>query len=40
MNSLNPVTRIGAQMVDAVEAHEPIIALSKDDINERLYEGA
>ena len=23
MNSLNPVTRIGAQMVDAVKAHEP-----------------
>ena len=23
MNSLNPVTRIGAQMVDAIKAHEP-----------------
>ena len=33
MNSLNPVTRIGAQMVDAVKAHEP--AESKERIEER-----
>lgn len=33
MNSLNPVTRIGAQMVDAIKAHEP--QLSKDEMKER-----
>jgi peptide/nickel transport system ATP-binding protein len=33
MNSLNPVMRIGAQMADAVKAHDP--KMSKDDIAER-----
>jgi len=33
MNSLNPVTRIGSQMVDAVKAHEP--SAQKTDIVER-----
>jgi oligopeptide/dipeptide ABC transporter ATP-binding protein len=33
MNSLNPVTRIGAQMVDAVRAHEP--GLQRTEIEER-----
>ncbi|MFZ9857137.1 MAG: ABC transporter ATP-binding protein [Roseiflexaceae bacterium] len=33
MNSLNPVMRIGAQMADAVNAHDP--KMSKDDIAER-----
>jgi peptide/nickel transport system ATP-binding protein len=33
MNSLNPVLRIGAQMVDAVKAHTP--AASKNEIEER-----
>ena len=33
MNSLNPVTRIGAQMVDAVRAHEP--GRQKAQIEER-----
>ncbi len=33
MNSLNPVTRIGAQMVDAIKAHEP--RASKADMQDR-----
>jgi peptide/nickel transport system ATP-binding protein len=33
MNSLNPVTRIGAQMVDAIKAHEP--QLTKAEMKER-----
>jgi len=33
MNSLNPVTRIGAQMVDAIRAHDS--AASKSDMEER-----
>jgi peptide/nickel transport system ATP-binding protein len=33
MNSLNPVTRIGAQMVDAIKAHDP--KASKAEIKER-----
>ena len=33
MNSLNPVMRVGAQMVDAIKAHEP--RSSKADIEER-----
>jgi peptide/nickel transport system ATP-binding protein len=33
MNSLNPVMRIGAQMVDAIRAHEP--KASKADMEER-----
>ena len=33
MNSLNPVMRIGAQMVDAIEAHEP--EATKSDMEER-----
>ena len=28
MNSLNPVTRIGAQMVDAIKAHDPRVSAS------------
>lgn len=35
MNSLNPVMRIGAQMVDAVEAHNKDRFLSKNDILDR-----
>lgn len=35
MNSLNPVTRIGAQMVDAITAHHPDRTLKKSDIEER-----
>lgn len=48
MNSLNPVMRIGAQMVDAVKAHEPraskremekraMEALESVDLNTRVY---
>jgi peptide/nickel transport system ATP-binding protein len=33
MNSLNPVLRIGAQMVDAIKAHDP--TLSKDEMQAR-----
>jgi peptide/nickel transport system ATP-binding protein len=33
MNSLNPVTRIGAQMVDAIRAHEP--GATKAEMEER-----
>lgn len=33
MNSLNPVMRIGAQMVDAIKAHAP--QMTKDEITER-----
>ena len=33
MNSLNPVMRIGAQMVDAIKAHDK--SLSKDEMKER-----
>ena len=33
MNSLNPVTRIGAQMIDAIKAHEP--NMSKADMKAR-----
>ncbi len=33
MNSLNPVTRIGAQMIDAIKAHEP--TMSKADMKAR-----
>src|SRR6266542_6287287 len=33
MNSLNPVMRIGAQMVDAIKAHEP--KADKSDLIER-----
>jgi peptide/nickel transport system ATP-binding protein len=33
MNSLNPVIRIGAQMVDAIRAHDP--KASKSDIQDR-----
>lgn len=33
MNSLNPVTRIGAQMMDAIKAHEP--KLAKPEMEER-----
>jgi peptide/nickel transport system ATP-binding protein len=33
MNSLNPVIRIGAQMVDAIKAHD--LKASKDEIEER-----
>jgi peptide/nickel transport system ATP-binding protein len=33
MNSLNPVMRIGAQMVDAIKAHDP--RASKSDVEER-----
>ena len=33
MNSLNPVMKIGSQMVDAIKAHEP--ATSKDEMVER-----
>jgi peptide/nickel transport system ATP-binding protein len=36
MNSLNPVMRIGAQMVDAIKAHDPKAA--KSDIEERCLE--
>lgn len=35
MNSLNPVMRIGAQMVDAVEAHDTDKKMSKNEIVER-----
>lgn len=35
MNSLNPVMRIGAQMVDAIEAHDS--EASKEDINKRCH---
>ncbi|HET9222443.1 MAG TPA: ATP-binding cassette domain-containing protein, partial [Roseiflexaceae bacterium] len=33
MNSLNPVMRIGAQMVDAIKAHDP--KAEKSDMEER-----
>src|SRR6185503_514854 len=33
MNSLNPVMRIGAQMVDAIKAHDP--TADKSDLEER-----
>jgi peptide/nickel transport system ATP-binding protein len=33
MNSLNPVTRVGAQLVDAIVAHEP--ASKRKDVEER-----
>ncbi len=33
MNSLNPVMRIGAQMMDAIRAHNP--RMSRDDMTER-----
>jgi ABC-type glutathione transport system ATPase component len=33
MNSLNPVIRIGAQMVDAIKAHDPKV--KKDEVEER-----
>jgi peptide/nickel transport system ATP-binding protein len=36
MNSLNPVTRIGAQMVDAIKAHDP--GASRASIDERCYQ--
>src|SRR5947207_161021 len=36
MNSLNPVMRIGAQMVDAIKAHDPKAA--KSDVEERCVE--
>ena len=36
MNSLNPVMRIGAQMVDAIKAHEPDAA--KNDMEDRSYQ--
>src|SRR5919108_643645 len=36
MNSLNPVMRIGAQMVDAIKAHDP--TADKSDIEERSIE--
>jgi peptide/nickel transport system ATP-binding protein len=36
MNSLNPVMRIGAQMVDAIKAHDP--KANKSDMIERSYE--
>jgi peptide/nickel transport system ATP-binding protein len=36
MNSLNPVTRIGAQMVDAIKAHDP--KADKSDLEERAIE--
>src|SRR5688572_28851426 len=36
MNSLNPVMRIGAQMVDAIKAHDP--RADKSDMIERSYE--
>jgi peptide/nickel transport system ATP-binding protein len=35
MNSLNPVLRIGAQMMDAIRAHEP--NLSRSDLQARCY---
>jgi peptide/nickel transport system ATP-binding protein len=35
MNSLNPVLRIGAQLMDAIQAHEP--QLSKADMQARCY---
>jgi peptide/nickel transport system ATP-binding protein len=35
MNSLNPVIRIGAQLMDALQAHEP--QLSKADMQARCY---
>jgi peptide/nickel transport system ATP-binding protein len=35
MNSLNPVLRIGAQMMDAIRAHEP--NLSRADLQARCY---
>ena len=35
MNSLNPVMRIGAQMVDAIEAHNVDRTATKKDIEER-----
>ena len=48
MNSLNPVTRIGAQMVDAIKAHDPKVpkaemvkrcleALASVDLNQNVY---
>src|ERR1043165_8446129 len=37
MNSLNPVMRIGAQMMDAIKAHEP--KADKSDMVERAMEG-
>src|SRR6476659_8064722 len=33
MNALNPVTRVGAQMMDAIKAHEP--RMKKQDMQER-----
>ena len=36
MNSLNPVLRIGAQMVDAIKAHDP--SLSKDEMTARVMQ--
>src|SRR5690242_10377574 len=36
MNSLNPVMRIGAQMVDAIKAHDP--TADKSDLEERSIE--
>jgi peptide/nickel transport system ATP-binding protein len=36
MNSLNPVMRIGAQMIDAIKAHEPEAA--KSEMQERALE--
>jgi peptide/nickel transport system ATP-binding protein len=35
MNSLNPVTRIGNQMIDAIKAHNPDRTLKKADLEER-----
>ncbi len=35
MNSLNPVMRIGAQMVDAIKAHNPDRTVTKKDMVER-----
>jgi len=32
MNSLNPVLRVGAQMIDAIKAHDP--SISKDTMKE------
>src|SRR3954463_15465806 len=36
MNSLNPVMRIGAQMIDAIHAHDP--QAPKSDLEERAIE--
>ena len=36
MNSLNPVTRVGAQLMDAIKAHEP--QMSKSEMRERSYQ--